>query len=295
MALHLGCGKKTIWNIFEVNLFTSSLFVQSENSRSVLRNRARKMCSGDEELIPGLENVFYMPGPINNKTGLADLRISGKMTDPAFGQKIIEFAERVKNEIGAEIGVLFWDPLISFHDGNENENAAMRTTLDLITEVTGTIGATPVVAHHANKNGEMRAATAIWDWARSIIKLEGADYRGSKQIKVVQEKSNNTKLFEPFKLYMDEALNFEGVALMESTTVKAKARFMTVVQALKAMGGQSETKAELINQYKEESGIKSDNTAHNHINDAVKNGFIERQYYEVPGNPKQARFFIKNK
>ena len=71
----------------------------------------------------------------------------------------------------------------------------MRTTLDYIAEIGNRIGATPFVVHHDNRNDEIRGASAIRDWARSVIKLENAE---AGRIKVIHEKCNNAELFKPF-------------------------------------------------------------------------------------------------
>jgi len=172
-----------------------------------------------------------------------------------------------------------------------NNRIGMRTTLDHISEVSNQIGATPIVIHHANKEGGIRGASAIFDWARNIIKLEDATYRGDKRIKLIHEKCNNAKMFEPFVLAIDEYLNFSPVEITEALPKAQRERCLKVKEALELLGGNVESKTELVNQYKELTGLESESSIHRHIDQAVSNEFISRAYY-MDGKLKKARFYI---
>jgi hypothetical protein len=167
----------------------------------------------------------------------------------------------------------------------------MRTTLDYISEVSNQIGATPIVIHHANKEGGIRGASAIFDWARNIIKLEDATYRGEKRIKLIHEKCNNARMFDPFVLAMDEYLNFTAMEFTETMSKGLRDRCQKVKEALKLLGGDTKNKAELVKQYKELTGVESKPTIYRHIDQAVDNEFINRDYY-LDGKLKKAEYYI---
>jgi RecA-family ATPase len=97
-----------------------------------------------------------------------------------LAEKFLDHAEQQIKECGAT--VVWWDPLVSFHNRNENDNVAMRNVLDAITYLNRKTDAASIVIHHfgqptANKQDEiplryrLRGASAIRDWADTIITL----------------------------------------------------------------------------------------------------------------------------
>ena len=55
--------------------------------------------------------------------------------------------------------------------------------------------------------------------------------------------------------------------------------FRNVQYALQLQGGVVQTQEDLVDQYKEHTGLTSDATVRRHINEAVKHGFIFCEYY----------------
>lgn len=218
-------------------------------------------------------------------------QVAGHVSDETFRTKLVEFAKQAEQENEFKIDVIVFDPLISYHDAEENDNSRMRTTLDYILQISNEIGATAIVIHHANKEKGIRGASAISDWARNIIKLEDATYRGQKRIKLTHEKCNNSKMFEPFVLEMNEYLNFSLVEFTETMPKGQRERCLKVKEALELLGGSVESKSELVDQYRELTGLESRPTIDRHIDQAVNNNFIERVYY-TDGKLKKARFYI---
>jgi hypothetical protein len=218
---------------------------------------------------------------------------AGYMEDKNFRQQIIDFAKRVEDQTTVKVGLLVFDPLISFHHEQENENVAMRKTLDHIqNDIALRIGATPIIIHHDNRQGEFRGASAIRDWARNMIKLQGCLYKGQKQIKFVHEKCNNHEMFEPFILKMDEHLNFTPLEDFELVPAKKRKQGEQVREALEMLGGRTETKGQLAKQYKEISGY-SKQTCFNHIDAAVEHDFIKCEAYKER-SIRQHRYFIED-
>jgi len=218
--------------------------------------------------------------------------MAGAISDKKFRQYLLDYAKAVEDRAGEKIGNMVFDPLISFSDGDENDNAKMRRTLDLITETAGKVGATPMVLHHSNKgSGELRGASAIQNWARTIIKLEHIEAKSDRRIMVTNTKNNNHEFFKPFALELDENLNFRHRKQSEILSPKKAEQCMAVADALRKISGRAETQDALIEQYRECSALKSDSAAQDHINLAVKAGYILSEGYRA-GKLNKKRYLL---
>ena len=271
-AMNYGSGVLSLWDRFPIPRYRTTLFVQSENGRLAVHQRTQKKCLGNRAFIKGLGNIFY--------AGEGEsIQLVGHVSEPSFREKVYEAAKRTS----VHLDRIVFDPLISYHDADENDNSRMRTTLDYIAEIGNRIGATPTVIHHDNRNNEIRGASAIRDWARSVIKLESA---GERRIKLIHEKCNNAELFKPFLLEMDGFLNFVPFEMVDVMNNKQRERCEAVKHALILQGSAVDTQGALIEQYLEHTGLKNETTARRHVNEAVKNGFIMCEYYEEDGIKK---------
>ena len=124
--------------------------------------------------------------------------------------------------------------------------------------------------------------------------MTDATCRGQKRIKLENDKSNNHEPFQPFLLVMDEHLNFQAIEISETASNKSKERGELVREALRLCESSVETKKELIEQYRELSGVKSDPTIHRHITEAVENEYIKKEYYtDSKKGFQKCRFFIE--
>ena len=65
---------------------------------------------------------------------------------------------------------------------------------------------------------------------------------------------------------------------------KQRQRCEKVKEALQMLEGVCDTKNELIDQYKEITSIAKDITAHKHIDEAVKCGYVFSEYYRPPNS-----------
>jgi hypothetical protein len=282
-----GSGLSELWGMFPIPDAVASVMIQSENSRKAVHSRSRLKCEGNPDLIRGLQNTFYV-GQYNN------IQVAGYVSDEVFRQKLVDFCKRVEDEYQIKVAMIGFDPLISYHDKDENENSAMRTTLDhILNDIAVPVKATPIVIHHDNRAGEIRGASAIRDWARNIIKLERYGYRGEPRISFKHEKSNNFKLFDPFTLKMDEYLNFSPLDEVERMPAAKRKRCEQVREALIMMGRKATSKKELAAQYEEVSGVANRSTQYNHINEAALNGFISHEEYR-DGNLTKNSYHIES-
>jgi hypothetical protein len=284
ISMATACGLSSLWDMFPIAEPRAAIFIQSENTLGSINQRVRKKCKGNPDYLIGLSNIAF---PYLHENIMA----AGYMEDKNFRQQIIDFAKRVENQTAVKVGLLVFDPLISFHHEQENENVAMRKTLDHIqNDIALRIGATPIIIHHDNRQGEFRGASAIRDWARNMIKLQGYLHKGQKRIKLIHEKCNNHEMFETFTLKMDEYLNFTPLEEFELIPAKKRNKCQQIREALEMMGGKAETKGQLAEQYKEISGC-SKQTCFNHIDAAVEHDFIKCEAYEK-GSIHQHRYFI---
>jgi hypothetical protein len=108
----------------------------------------------------GINGCPQVSGPIINRNG----------NYTAFAKNLISVIE--KNGIN----VLIFDPLISYHGSDENDNTAMRLNLDAIGRISRQYKMTVILTHHHSKSGgsdykKARGASAITDWASVILTL----------------------------------------------------------------------------------------------------------------------------
>jgi len=269
IALHAGSAAHTkkLFGRFNVPKSRLTEFTQSENSMKALHDRTTKMCQGNPEYLTGLPNLFC-PKVNGNVTW------SGFFDDKKFQQQVIRLVKSIEDAEGVKVDMMVIDPLISYHSQDENDNSRMRSTLDAISAVSNELKVTPIVIHHANKEGGLRGASAIIDWARSVVKLQTVFVEKKRCVQLTHEKSNNSELFEPFTLGIDGNLNFYPID-QSAFNPKGRERGEKVAQALRDIGGFTDLQKKLIEQYSE-LGMCSEATAKRHIADAIKNGFIRR-------------------
>jgi hypothetical protein len=287
MGMSVGAKIPNLWGEFPIPKARCTLIIQSENSRQTMRERMRLKCTGNQDFIQGLG---YIASPVRHE----NILISGDVTSAKFKSYITDCANRIREDLLMDIDLIIFDPLISYHAFDENDNSRMRSTLDSIAEISNATGGTPLIIHHTNKEGGLRGASAIIDWARTIIGVFDRSFtrlgETVKQIEIVNDKRNNAKEFKNFILRLDEYLNFYRIEPEDSISKKARDRCLAVREALEYCGGRVSAKSELINQYCENTGANK-NTAQRHINEAKQNGFIQQEFY-TEGKLKKARYFL---
>lgn len=244
-ALRLGMQKPLIGPVnvlldrFEIPEPKRCLFLQAENDREDTIERYQKMIAYAPELQAGAENVRFL-----KRDG--DIVITGFFfTDPDFKVKITKEILKFKAD------VLIIDPLVSYHEEDENDNGAMRRTLDVLTQIQHELGISVILIHHASKSSSnkdsfaLRGASAIGDWVSNIIFLEEA---AAKTLKLTYPKHRGCPGFAPIYLQITDGLTFEVVDKPKDKKeledeAKQEARFDIVIEALKALGGEAESKS----------------------------------------------------
>ncbi len=279
-----GTDLPLLWGQFPVPKPRTTLFLQSENSKRATHSRIHKMVTGTPEFGVALANIFCP-----NIHG--DIRMAGYFSDEGFRSKIIDLIRTIEDKETVKVDLMVVDPLISFHEADENDNSRMRSTLDWLAETANEAEVTPIVIHHANKEEGIRGASSIVDWARCVVKLKPVSINGQHCIRFEHEKTNNLARFEPFIMAVDEDLNFNPVEEGNYLSHNAEKRGGLVLQALQDLSGCVETQNDLIAQYCALSAVK-ETTAHRHVSEAVENGVIIREPYQGEKNIRQYRFRI---
>lgn len=260
------------------------LFVQSENSLVGLKRRMEiiaKSHSIPSDIVKDKLLFFGKKG---------DVRSSGDINDAKLKYPI----ERIYGETGFDILII--DPLISFHDQDENSNDAMRRFLDSFFEFCDKLKVTPLMIHHHGKFraekgvGGGRGASAIGDWSANTWELEFVEERKDKDgnLKHVahylftQKKARSYESNSKMMLQMKD-LRFYPIASSPAVgkTARMDGKMAIVVDALQTLGGTASTQKQLkdavieIYKKKKPNDIPSEGTAGNDIKRAVKEGVIK--------------------
>lgn len=237
MALACGLGADAgLWGMFPLVRPLRTLFIQSENSAAGTQARVRKIIQAMPEMAPALENIV-MP---------RDIRITGELTDDAFKLRLVDACRR----FGVDLLVL--DPLISFHGQDENDNAAMRRSLDCLTDVCDQANVGTIVVHHVGKstsdNGVFagRGASAIGDWAANILLMKPVEIDGERSnvIEMQHQKARNFEAAKPFFLERRPDLSMVRTDDPKKRGKDAE-QVQVVVAALQDLGGKVGRKSEL--------------------------------------------------
>ncbi len=239
------------------------LFVQSENSLVGMKRRL--------ELIRGAyavpdnviqQSVFFL-GRKN------DIRATGDLDS----QKFQDVIKRQHDSVGFDILVI--DPLISFHNKDENSNDEMRRLLDNFSEFCESLKVSPLIIHHHGKFkqergvGGGRGASAIGDWSPNTWELEYKEK--DKKFKFIHKKARNFMLNDDLAL---ELRNLRFSSNVQQGGSKNDTSYY-VIKALQNLNGVASTqtilKNEIVKIYAADNPGKSISavTAVKYIQDAV--------------------------
>jgi len=150
------------WEIlgFEVPKARKVYIFQSENTLAQVKYRLKQIFDGLGVSNPPDHLFFSRPRAVY------DLAENKHIDD-----MVAELKERA-------IDTFFIDPLSSFHNMDENNNARMRQVLDRITHISRITGAAAIVVHHFGKPVEgreteyrYRGATSIKDWCDTMLSI----------------------------------------------------------------------------------------------------------------------------
>jgi archaellum biogenesis ATPase FlaH len=248
------------------------LFVQSENAMVGMKKRLLEIRKGyqisDQDLQ---ERMFFM--------GVgSDIRTTGNMMQNEFLNPMASYIQQY------EIDILVLDPLISFHNLDENSNDEMRRLLDSVSVFCESLKVTPLLIHHHAKMtsekgpGGGRGASAIGDWSPNTYELSGDTNKGYK---LAHKKARN------FAIQPDMELELVHLRFRPKTGVSKQNNAQYAVQALQNLGRKAQSKSELIKEIQKIATNKqgmpiSDGTARNYIDAALKENLVKET--DVPGS-----------
>ena len=253
-----------------------SLFVQSENTGKAQNRRLSLMCKADPALRKGLG---YMHFPFVS----GDIRQTGILTDPNFEALLLHDLATT----GADVLIL--DPLISFHGEDENDNGAMRRSLDRLTAICDKADVACIVVHHVNKSTGKndvfpgRGASAIGDWAANILALSPVLDKNGDRTNVIEVRHHKSRNYEPIPtFYLERTTDLLLLPTINPNDAEGFERLRVVYQSLDEMGGVVGSKKTLTDDIAERTG-KGRSTAQRMMNEAVQRGII----VFVPGDGRK--------
>lgn len=242
------------------------LVFQQENSLVQEQFRAKQIMKGhgiDEATMP--DSIHYAPRVMN--TSLRE-------------KTFVKFCKDEIEKFGAT--VVFWDPLVSYHNERENDNVRMRGVLDRITYLNRETGASSIIAHHfgqPGKKGEeislryrMRGASSIRDWADTIMTLRSTgteDNPGNGRV-LDYVKIRNGPPRPPLQLLRNKYFVHE---VQESE--ERKAPLELVKEIVRDHGKEIKSQNQLIRMIRERADCSRD-TAFYAVKECLSDGYIWR-------------------
>ncbi|WP_428565087.1 MAG: AAA family ATPase [Solidesulfovibrio sp. DCME] len=210
---------------FPVKKKCKVLMLQSEVSMSGFNDRVKKIYGNKVLPIEVRENIKMVAYS-------DDIMTSGDFNNDKFFESIKKILT------GNDQDVIVIDPLISFHNEDENANTQMRRVLDRIKILGQETKTSILIIHHSgksnsgNNNAGGRGASSIGDWASSSIELRVKD-KNSDTYELVHRKSRDFKEFGSIILRRTESLEFK---LIDSNVVNIDKNDVIVLKALEELG-----------------------------------------------------------
>jgi len=253
-----------LWGRFLIPKPLISVICQSENDRAGFYTRLELITQSNSAYLKGQRNVHVIA-----QENADSPRIRGDLLDVNFRLALVDKLQ----ELNADIVV--FDPLISFHEIDENDNTKMRKVLDALQiHILDVANVGAIIPHHPpkGKSNGPRGAGAIGDWAHTIVELTYKDaVQDRYHIRMFNAKNRNHKEFGTVWLRKTEQLDF--LRCKAPLTKKDLDEVDKVVDILTQMGS-AKTKTELVKAIIDGTGIKSEKTARKYIQMAVKHEYI---------------------
>lgn len=194
-------GPAMLFQRFAVREPRRVIFLQSENTAKSTKKRLSSLLRGRPGAREAMKNI------LTPTVSGGDCRVHGAINSDWFDQ-----AYKIIRQSRAD--VVFIDPLVSFHDSEENENAKMRAALDRFNDLIQATGAAQIIIHHTGKDAMKgaRGASAIRDWYDNGLILVPAYTDADRFVlRIHHDKSRNFAIQQPFFLERTEDLDYAVV------------------------------------------------------------------------------------
>jgi len=228
--------EKGLWEKFKIRRPVTCLLVQSENSMAATSFRLKRLFKAHPEFLQhaGFRVMTFKIGD--------DIRMSGDLRNKAFQKKIVDALVEIQADVMAI------DPLISFHESDENSNVEMRASLDALTAICDQANVACIVTHHTGKNGDSRGASAIKDWVANQIKLTREQTQDPDRyiLRVHHDKARNFPTIPDF--FLERTPNFDFVLTDPISSTKDEEMIEAVVQSLASLGGKVDSQSQLVSE-----------------------------------------------
>jgi 5S rRNA maturation endonuclease (ribonuclease M5) len=194
LALHLAMGWD--WMGFHMPKARKIAIFQYENSEHTEKFRIERMLQGLGTTSQAIgDRIRY-----SKREERYNLTLKGDRA---------KLLQKVK-ELGCE--VIIYDCLSNLHNANENDNIKMREVLDVLTDINAELKTSCIVIHHFGKPGELgldthyrvRGASAIMDWAYTVITLTRKPHEEKTLRKIQFAKVRDGKEPKPFYIERDD-------------------------------------------------------------------------------------------
>lgn len=269
IAIHIVMGW-SLWGKLPIPRARRVLIFSFENTEYIEAYRLIKMLAGLRITNFPSENLFF-----------SDHTIRIDLSEKKDIKRIIRIIR------DNQIEVVFYDPLTSLHNVNENDNVKIRRILDNITEINRITGASSFLVHHFGKPNEnsitshrTRGASSIKDWADTLVALtrKKNEHRILRLLEFVKIRSGPE--FKPLLLERDKESFLHHIA--EDNTACPPEKVKEILQTL---GGKVEGQEPLIAAISKVSGCK-DRAARSFIKTAVERGLIKEGTCDRDGRLK---------
>ena len=251
-------GPLKLFGKFAITEPRKVLFLQSENTAKSTKKRLSMIIKDRPEFEKSLTNIVIP----SMATG--DCRVHG-----AINKDYFDTAVTMIRRSGARVVIL--DPLVSFHDADENDNVAMRAALDRFNDLAQATGISIVIVHHTGKDAAKgaRGASSIRDWYDNALILTPAFSSEERFVlRVTHDKSRNYEIQQPFFLERTKNLDYIPVDDPEVYLVS---------QAIEEAGGLVTSETALINAVEILSPSEMSRSHwQNVIKRAIRSGIVER-------------------
>jgi archaellum biogenesis ATPase FlaH len=200
-------------------------------------------------------------------------KLSFLQNEARFNLGSASHVRRLEEEIAkAKAKVVILDPLSSYHCKDENDNIAMRSILEGLSDISPRTGVAWIVVHHHGKPYQggatnYRGASSIKDWGDTMIDMRAVKTSSDgTQVRLDFSKLRHGSKLPPLLLERDENLCHHPVEA-------GKVPPSMVAEALRKMGEEPQSKAALANCLMDRTNCGK-STAYSAIDKAVDTGVI---------------------